>query len=553
MRTKAIHLLAVATSMTVYSQAVLADPSTVIVPYSSDANRTIGDSVNITFPYTPLGRCVDYEDDALVWDTGGAISSEGKITLVSVETEEKRTTNLALGFQAAGKVKAGVFNANSDFSFDMTSESFRSDQSKLVTLEFSSGANFGRRIIQDYRLDDEAPSPDADPALFLERCGTHFIRGERRTSDLTILIRIGSTSRQGKDALTATLKRTIGGGVSLKAISGDAGATFTASYKSIIEFAKKTGNVSIEYRAHGGPGIAAAGAAAQIVDPSDFAQLSAVISNVSAMFTQDNSGIDGYVLQSNTALGAPDFNINLERLEQIGALTRKLLMLNDAAARYEELGNRYPMEYETYFQTYGDTVNVARSELVELIKECAAGGSCVPPSDNILANLPFLEEMFVEADVSVSCQYQSATSILPVLNTPVSDPEILESISINVVGKSQNPDLVDFISTRIMRLTPKNEVIDVSEQFSGFALSEPNADLERSAFGTIYSENLRPKNAMSYDSSSRTYSIDTAALLAGRDSILGSAFSLYAPGPDGIKISYDAGFPPRTGCPVVRE
>ncbi|MBB3399714.1 hypothetical protein [Rhizobium sp. BK060] len=528
------------------------DPTTITVPYSSASNRTLGDAVSIAFPYNPLGRCVIYENDGVKWDTGGAISSEGKIAIASKSDEEKRTTDVALGFQTTGKIDAGIFNANSKYDTDITVDSFKQNASNTVTLEFSANADYGRLMIQEYKKNADAPVPATDLDTFRKRCGTHFIRGERRGSELTILIRIGTSSVQGKDALTARLSQTLGGGVSLKAITGEAGSTFTASYKSIIEYAKKAGNVSIEYHARGGPGIAAAGASAKLIDPADFSKLSEITANVSALFTQENSAITSYLLQANTALGAPDVMFDVARVEQIGTLTRKLMMLSEAADRYSELNGKYPDAYAKYFHAYGDKVNIARSQLVQLINTCAAGGSCAPPANDILATLKFLEDLFVTADVSLSCQYQPATSVLPVLNTPTTDPLILESVSINLLGTSQNPDLIDFSSTHVVRLTPDNEIVDETPRFSGFSLSQPDANNRRRAFGTVYSENIQPRAALRYDAAARKYIVDQSELQKRRDDILGSAFSVYAPGPNGIKASFDAGFPPRQGCPVMK-
>jgi hypothetical protein len=361
------------------------------------------------------------------------------------------------------------------------------------------------------------------------------------------------SSQQGKDSLVTHLTQALGGGVSLKAVSGEAGSKFTASYQSIIEFAKKAANVSVEYHAHGGPGISAAGAAAQIVDPSDFAKLSSITSNVSSLFTQKNAGITGYVLMPNTALGAAPVTFDVGRIEQIGALTRKLMMLNDAASRYTDLKAKNPDAYNKYFQTYGNTVDVARAELVQLINACAAAGSCAPPAKDILQGLNFLEDMFTKGDAALSCQYQPASTILPVLSTPTNDPKVLESISINLTATSHDPDLIDFTSTHVIKLGPDNSVTDyTAPQFSGFSFSQP-ANNEKRAFGTIYSENIKPATAITYDNSSRSFNIDSGELQRRRDNIIGSAFSLYAPGPNGVKVSYDVGFPPRSNCPVVQQ
>jgi len=528
------------------------DASTIIVPYSSGSNRTLGDAVNIAFPYDPVGRCITYQSDDLKWDTAGAISTDGKVSIEAESSDEKRTTDVALGYQANGNVKFGVFNANTKLDTEFTSESFREDAANTITLKFIASADYGRRMIENYRLDAAAPNPATDLDEFRSKCGTHFIRGERRSSELTILVRLKTTSQNGKDALKLRLEQTLGGGVSLAAVTGEAGTTFTGTYKSIIEYVKKAGEVTVEYRAHGGPGISAAGAAAKIVDPSDFTKLSETANGVAASFTQDNASITGYVLQSDTALGAPPATFDSARMEDIGRLTRRLLMLGDAAERYAMLKSKYPQIFDRYFGSYSTKVDVARAELVDLIKLCASGGSCMPPKDDILNSLHFLEEMFVSAEATISCQYQPADKYLPVVGSPSEVPRVLESISINLHGLSHNPDLIDFSSAHILRLSSAMELSDETNGFSGFALSQPNADKEKKVFGTIYSTNLHPASVLKYDASIGKYIVDAGEMQRRRDQVLDSAYSVYAPGPNGVKVSYDIGFPPRQDCPVVQ-
>jgi hypothetical protein len=405
------------------------DPTSVVVPYSSTGNRVLGDGVNIAFPYTALGRCVSYADkgddkEDVGWETEGAITSDGKIRISTVADEEKKTTDLSLGFQTTAKINASVFNANSDFDVGSSTETFRSDASKTITLEYFAEADYGKHSIKNYTRDKDAPSPTGDILQFRQICGSHFLRGQHRESSLSVLIRINTSSQQGKDALTAHLNQTLGGGVSLKAISGEAGDKLISTYKSIIEFARSSGTVSVDYRAKGGPGIEAAGEAAKATDPADFTKLSQIASSVSQLFTQKNSGITGYILQANTALGAPPVNFDLDRVQQIGVLTRGLVRLGEAAKRYDSLKSQHLDEYTKYFQTYGDQVTLLRSQLIDKINSCAAGGNCTPSEGDVLKGLVYLEDIFAEAKVSLSCQYQSASNLLPTISTPLHDPEI---------------------------------------------------------------------------------------------------------------------------------
>ncbi len=351
------------------------DPSSLSVPYDVTAGRTIGDAVNITFPYSALGRCITYDNADVKWDGGGANDSDGSLRLILSDLKETETTDLILGFETKSKINAGIFNVDSSFNADTTTQKFRSRESNTLTLEFRAYADYGRRMIEKYALDKEAPSFTNDIDKFRAVCGTHFLRGTRNESYLRLLVKIDTSSRAGKDALDVRFKRTIGGGISIKKITGEAGANFSANYKSLMDFAKKTGNVTIEYSARGGPGIAAAGASARKLDPSDIDKFGDIISSASSLFNQSNSGVVSYILHPNTAFGAPGFDFNIERIGEIGTLTRKLIMLNDASARYSKIKSEDAPVFEKYFRNFAREVDLARLELVQIINVCSSGAA----------------------------------------------------------------------------------------------------------------------------------------------------------------------------------
>jgi len=325
-----------------------------------------------------------------------------------------------------------------------------------------------------------------------------------------------------------------------------------ATYKSIVEFARQSASVKVEYRALGGTGISAAGEAAKITDPTDLGKLAQIISEVAADFTQDNSSITGYVLQSNTSLGAPEAPFDPERIKQVGAITRALLRANEASARLEAVRTKAPAAYTTYFLAEHQQLDALRAALIEKAKTCASGGSCEQVSGDILDQFAFLEDMFTNAKLTLSCQYQKASDLMPVAGARISNPQILEAMTINLVGDLHHKTLIDFEGLKLYRLTPKLHNEDITSRFSGLQFTRPNAGRPMKAYGSIFSTNLRPREVLTFDRTNRRYLVDTIALASRREDVLGSAYALSAPGPGGYKISYTAGFPPREDCPLVR-
>jgi len=526
------------------------DPSEITIPYSSSGSQTIGDAVNIEFPSSALGRCVEYQDGDVKWDTNGAIASDGIIDIISNYSKQRQEGDLDLGYKTTAKVAAGVFNANSTTEASYKTTKVRDDEDRSVTIEFHSYADYGRRMIQNYKVKPGSPSPAPDLPAYRSMCGTHFIRGQQRFSELAILVEIKTSTKSGKDALTAALNQTIGGGVSLKAVSASGTAFLNANYKSIIDFAQSSGNVHVEYRAQGGPGIKAAGESSKIVDPTDIVKLSQIASNVSSLFDQNNSSITGYVLQSDTALGAPSYTFDADRVRRIGSLTRVLIKVNDAASRYTELKAKNPNAYNKYFAAQDSALSALKASLVDKIKICASGAACTNLTGDVLENYSFLEDMLQNPVVSISCQYQPAKDLLSAGAGASNNPKLLESISVNVIASVEHYDLIDFTSLKVERLDPAFQASDVTSGFSGFAFSSPRGNSRR-ANGTIFSANIRPAEVLKYDPATNRYSTDQIEFMRRREQILGSVFSLSAVGPSGYKVSYETGYPPRQDCPLI--
>jgi hypothetical protein len=527
------------------------DPTEIVIPYSSASNRTIGDAINIDFPNAAIGRCVDYSNDDIKWDNEGAISSDGSVQILSDYTREKEEVDLDLGLKASGKIKAGVFNANTALDATFHTNRIRANDDRSISIVFHSSADYGRRMIEDYKVKDGGPSVEPLPA-YRAICGTHFIRGQRRASELAIFVEITTSSRSGKDALNASLSRTIGGGASLKAFSGEGSATVTAAYKSIIEFARESGTVHVEYSALGGPGIKAAGDAAKITDPADLVKLSQIASDVAGLFTQANSSVTGYVLQSNTAIGAPPFDFDLERTKKIGSLVRALIKVSDASTRYDDLRKKAPLVFQSYFSEQASGITALKASLVDKINQCASGKPCSEIQGEVLEHYLFLEDMFKDPKVALSCQYQKVSTLDPKGPVTPGELEVLETISVNVFGSVPHYDVIDFSSLKLKRLDAQFVVSDITPTFSGFSFSNPDRKGERRASGTVFSDSMRSRDLVSFNSTTKRFDIDVVELTRRREAVLDSAISLSAPGPAGYKISYTIGYPPRDGCPLTR-
>ena len=544
---------AIASSVQIGGMALAADSSTITLPYDPGSTTTLGDSIDISFPSNTLGQCVSYEVSDIVWDTEGATAAVSDYEIVTRYSQLKSETNLKLGYKTTSQIKAGIFDANSDVDIRNDILSVRDDEDTSITLIFFARADYGRRLIRNYTIKDSAQQwLDSSPTTFLTRCGTHFVRGEQRYSELAIAVHFTGLSRAGKDSLEATLKTVFGGGVKLDELSGSGSTTIEAQYKKVVEFTRRSARIHVTARAIGGAGISSVGTSATGADPASLTTLASLVTTTSATFTQGNSGITNYLLNSNTILGAPARPFDAERVRRIGELTQYLTRINQALKRYDDYRTRVPAIYGQYFETEHGTLQVLKADIVGRIQTCVAGGACEAITANVLADYVFLEDMFSSGALSLSCSYRPARSFLvsPSADAP-SGPLVLESVNVVLNGVMPHRNAVDLDSLRISRLGTDFEVEDVTAGFPGLSLSEPNALGARKVVGAIFHRNLKPADLVSYNAATRAYRVQELALGQRREQVLGSVFMLEAKASDGRGVSYNAGSPHREDCPLI--
>lgn len=544
--------LAVTLAVSTAAVAQANDAGVETLPYSARGASTLGDSININAPGATLGPCIAFAAQNITWDTEGALQTKATLKILSASDKEKRDVDLSLGYQTTAKIKAGVFSGESEFEWTGTSSTMRESESTSLSLAFTAASDYGRRLLTQFSLTPEMENlRKVDPEAFVARCGTHFLRGERRYSDVSLVIQISGMSRQGKDALETKLKTMIGGGVVYEGLDTSAKSTLTASYKKIVEWSQRSATVEARLTAEGGPGIDAASALARATSPTDLAALGDIVSTVAKGFTQGNSTIRNYILLPNTNLGGQPVSYDVDRIVKIGRLTRQLISVNDALAQIKEYQKNIPDIFEKYFVDQDRRLRVTKAELVQRINQCAANGACSVTDSELTRDFVPLETLFSNASLKTVCTYQKADHFLTVPNGVVS-PDVLEAISIEIRGDIPHYDAVDFTSLKIFKMAKDFVVEDVTPGFSKLSFSQPRGTT-REAFGTLYTHNLKPKDLIRYDTTNRAVVIDAIELTERRDQVLSAMFNMEAKGPSSRPITFSAGFPDRQGCPLIRQ
>lgn len=524
------------------------DGTALTIPYSVTTTPAVGTGVEISAPTAPMGECVTYQ--SLTSDTAGAYKTEGELTILSSYEQQKRDIQLDLGYTTSAKVKAAVFDANVETKITGKFGDLTERESRSLVLMFSARSEHGRDVAINYSLKPEFSALlTADPTEFRKRCGTHFIRAVRKVSDATIFVKISGLSESGKDSLQTTLQHTVGGGVKLAKIGGEASSTLTADYRKVIEFAKKSGRVEAKAFAMGGPGPGSVASALESVtaDPGDLGKIALAITNASSQFTAANAAPWEYLLVPYTVFGAPPVQFDQSLMIKVGKLTEQLSRVNGAIRQVDGYRTAIPDRFETYFGPMRAKLQTLQAALASRITTCVNGGSCEGSESDQLADFVFLGDVFSKSSTVGACSFQKASALLH-RGGASTNPRILDSISVNLTATAPYYDLLDFSSAKLLRLKPDFTTEDVTSAFSGFAVSRPTGSRHKRLFGTVYYKNLRAAELLSVDPQTKAIVVDLPALSDRREEILRSMYIVEVSGPGGARYSFNLGFPDRQQC-----
>lgn len=534
-------------------KSAVAEPGELTIPYSPRGSVGLGDGLDIDFPAQAKAPCISYEDSGVKWDSAGAIETKYQLQLVSSSEQIKVTENINLAYEAKVNASAGLFSADGETTFTGRYSLFRSQESKSLALVLTAQATYGRRLIGKYDLANQYKEIiKGNPNGFRRLCGTHFARGEVRRSSVSVVITITNLSESSKRTLETTFTQAMGGKGSIESISFGGNTKLTASIGRIIELAKTFGSVSVDFYARGGQGISTAAAAAKASDPSDIAKLADIIESVSKSFTQDNSAPTEYLLVPFTVFGAPEMKFDQARYEILGSLYAKLVRVEGSVETMKVYETKLPAMFHAHFAGQLVKLQGLRLALITAIDRCAKEYAC---EDKFMypKDIYFLEDVFIAPEQQISCSYQDVTSVGGNPVPPQLRATMLDGLSVNLRAEIRVRDFFDFTRIQVFRIGPDLGVEEVTSGFSGLSFSDPDANGIRRVFGTIHYVRLDYIRESSIDPVNKTLRVNDKPLQSKRDMTLRSMYAVVLPGPNGVMVTVNLGFPRIVECPIVRS
>lgn len=243
--------------------------------YGYPLSLRLGAGVSPADPTESFPYCFQFQSRYVPGSAGGSIF---RTTLVKSRRDFLRELNVSVS--AAGKY--AFFSGSASGSID-EKYSFSSDSTTWMVY-FQS--DLGRKEIFGEKLEKEYSTllTSNRHAEFATRCGTELITQERRQASIAAVFSISNLSAEQKSAIESKFAAS----ATMEAWSAEA----SASYRSFVEEAAKTSNVSLDVVAVGGTG--AVDLAPLFTDYGDIQAISKVLREYASRLTFENSKATSY-------------------------------------------------------------------------------------------------------------------------------------------------------------------------------------------------------------------------------------------------------------------
>jgi hypothetical protein len=339
------------------------------------------------------------------FETTGAMKTQAKIHIV--DTYKKLTEILDLGVDYSLATEAGwaAYKASGKFNNTTKFNDFRNEEASSLMVVIEVSSDYGKRVAKNYELEKEKEEFIINKEFneFINRCGTHTIIGEVRKSQIALVINIKNLNESGKKVVKLLFDNTFKGSGNIEGIDAGVEGTTKLDWSKIIESSNKIGSVSAEWFSFGGEGIPNAGTIV-LSFTKDLEAILKSISELSQKFTQNNSGIVGYLLLNNRSLGLTPPKVDYEVLQKIYTLQEVLGAYESAIKEIEVIKEKNQSIYRNYFQQKHSKLALEKQAIINHIDLCFSGDkACLKadfsyPESILLAD--FIEK---EGSVAINC------------------------------------------------------------------------------------------------------------------------------------------------------
>lgn len=513
------------------------------IPYDSQLPFAIGDTLHVNDLSAPRVRCIEYEETDIKTDSQGSISGTMRLRLVQSFRDLER--DFKFSFSAHAAAKASVLDIGSGSS-SLTGfgkfDRFMKSQHDSMMLVLDIQSNYGRRLIEDYSLDDDAQAllEANDVKGFVDRCGTHFVRGFRQEAGVKVIFFLEGLNTQAKSLIQtkfASMSKASGG---FDGISAEVESKISTDLSYLTNLITKFGSVSGEVSVVGGSGVETL---TQLVSgmtfsPQDFSKLFAAIKEAGEDFYPAPTSLIVVPFPNVPAVAENVFDPN--RYAKMGEIYKALLRVDNELSVYEGYKTQNYGLWNRYFRVRHEELDALRLDLATAYKACKQEGEC---SFDVPATVQgiYLSDLIEGVRLVGECAYGLSGSE-SVNDVSIVDSNLLSSVTVRLGGTMNFAGDVDPNGMQLFRITPELALERLPFRVSQQYRSQRISDSQDRVYISLFREYVEPAKAI-VDGA-----VDWDYLQSKRRHAARSVYLIKIPMSSGLEVEEVLGYPNMRGC-----
>jgi hypothetical protein len=523
-----------------------------VINFDSNSKFAIGDTVSIRSMNAPRERCLIYDPQKDIRnDTEGAVRSQLRLYLVNTYEDFEKEFSFSFSLQASMGANFGnVFGGNVSSTTSGQVDQFlnREKHSLLVILEAQ--ADHGREVINEFSIkQDYKPLLNAaNKDEFIQRCGTHFIRGVVKKSALRVVFNVDSLNETTKTVIVSKFAGSASGKGGIQAVSAEAKASFSTDLSQTLKLATKFGKISYEVQGVGGEGIGSLAKTLKGANLSAEADVKAIVdafASAAAEYTLKNAAPDRFIIVPHPQLVPTDIKFDAGRYEQLGKIYKALLRVDEQVSIYNSYKTKNPILFDKYFAIYAQKFSDLRSDLLSKYSNCRDRNECdvrVPLKVDGIT----LDDIVYDGEITADCPLgNELKQRLNPLNSKTT--QFISSIVLGWAGHIRYLDDIDISGVQIYRISPDLEMSRLPFSIQRQWRTRAQEDGKVAAFVTISRTDIDSATAV------KDQSVDLNYLDSVRTDVARSRFLFRFPTAGGISVDDVIGYPDMKGCKLIDE
>jgi hypothetical protein len=503
----------------------------------------IGSGVDLRFFGEALNECLEYDTE---FETLGANSTTSEIKVVDNYEELINELKYGVDIEISTKAEWASYKANDTFKVKHELDNYKKSENHTLNILVHIKADYGKRLAKNYKLKNNFQSlvDKKDFSSFVKSCGTHIVVGERRQSQVALVLSISELTKDSKRIIKNSYEQNGGFSGNIKGVDVSINSKTSIKWSELIKRASKYGSVTASIKSSGGVGISELEKLAPAM-VGDLPLIMTKLSEYSSTFSQETSAITHYLLISTKSFGVTQEPVDFHSFYTMRGLIKKLLSLESLISELEIIKAAAPHIFQKHYKDDYVYYKSVKSTISSFVDKCLDENECKDYDKNI-SNFNSLNDFIIDENLSTLCSYRQFETTLT--DGTKKSLNVLANVRVYVEGKLRMYEDIKLDSSKPYYLTDNGDI--TATPFRGLKVGNKE-EITSDVFSSISNTPIDLNRII--DTSTSVSSLNKNKLMKIKDEIDSRSYFIEVRLKNGAVLRDYLGYANFDKCPITKE